>query len=373
MTPNRRILLLNERDIRHPQAGGAEVHCFEVYRRLAARGDDITLLATGFTGAPPEELVDGIRVVRLGRRITYYLQVVSAYRRLRRAAAFDVVNEQMNKFPYFARLWVHEPLVVWIHHLFGRLAFRQQAAPIAAATFVAEALVPRLYRGLPVAAISPSTRDELVAKGFRSEDVHVVPNAVDHDRYRPGESRAGVPTVAAVGRLEPSKRMDVLVDAVARLPGVHLVIAGVGNAEPAIRARIAALGVGDRVRLAGFVSEEEKVRLMQTAHVFASASVKEGWGLSVLEAAACGTPSVASDAPGLRDAVQHGVTGLLAVPGDAASFATQLGRLLADPAERERLGCAAHERASWFSWDATADAISDLLDLARAGARGASR
>ncbi len=283
--PPRRILLLNERDIRHPNAGGAEVHCFEVYRRLAARGDEITLLAAGFPGAPAEEIVQGIRVVRLGARVAYYLQVAAAYRRLRRAAPFDVVNEQTNKFPYFARLWVHEPLVIWIHHLFGHLAFRQVAAPIALATFVAERMMPRIYRGLPVAAISPSTRDELVAKGFPAADVHVIPNAVDHAAYRPtSDPRAPVPTVVAVGRLEPAKGMHVLIDAVARLPGVHLVIAGIGNAERDLRAQIARLGVGDRVELRGFVPEAEKIRLMQTAHVFASASAKEGWGLSVLEA-----------------------------------------------------------------------------------------
>jgi len=362
----RRILLLNERDILHPNAGGAEVHCFEVYRRLAARGDEITLLAAGFPGAAAEEVVQGIRVVRLGDRIRYYGRAVAAYRRLRRVGPFDVVNEQTNKFPYFARLWVSEPVVVWIHHLFGRLAFRQVAAPIALATFLAEQLVPRVYRGLLVAAISPSTRDELVAKGFPPADVRVIPNAVDHDAYRPAEgTRAGTPTVVAVGRLEPAKGMHVLIDAVARLPGVRLVIAGTGNAEAALRARIARLGVGDRVELRGFVDEAEKIRLMQSAHVFASASAKEGWGLSVLEAGACGTPAVASDAPGLRDAVQHGVTGLLARSGDPDAFAAAIGRLLADPAERDRFGRAAHARAAWFSWDAAADAMSALLDEAR--------
>lgn len=362
----RRILLLNERDIRHPNAGGAEVHCFEVYRRLAARGDEVTLLAAGFPGAAPDELVDGIRVIRLGERIGYYRRVIAAYRRLRRTGPFDVVNEQTNKFPYFARLWVHEPLVIWIHHLFGRLAFRQVAAPIALATFVAESLVPVVYRGLPVAAISPSTRDELVRIGFPERDVHVIPNAVDHARYHPTEGpRADVPTVAAVGRLEPAKGMHVLIDAVARLPGVRLLIAGTGNAERDLRAQVARLGVGDRVELRGFVSEDEKVRLMQEAHVFASASAKEGWGLSVLEAGACGTPTVATDAPGLRDAVVDGETGLLARPGDAASFAAQIARLLADADLRARFGRAAFERARWFSWDATADAVSALLDDAR--------
>ena len=160
---SRRLLVLNERDPRHPQAGGAEVHLREIFRRLAAGGDEVTLVAAGFPGAPAEEDVDGLRVLRRGdARVGYYARVPSLYRRLRAQAPFDVVVEDLNKFPFFARLWVREPLVVLAHHFFGRTAFRQATAPVAAALVVAEWLVPRLYRGLPVVAVSESTRAELV-------------------------------------------------------------------------------------------------------------------------------------------------------------------------------------------------------------------
>ena len=176
----RRILVMNERDLRHPQAGGAEVHCFEVFRRLAAAGDDVTLLSTSFPGAVAEERVAGIRVRRLGPRAVYYLRVPATYRRLRREAPPDVVVEDLNKFPFFARLWVRDPLVVFAHHFFGRTAFRQTAFPLAVALVLAEWLVPRAYRGLPMVAVSPSTRDELVRGGIRAADVRVIPNGLDH-------------------------------------------------------------------------------------------------------------------------------------------------------------------------------------------------
>ncbi len=368
---SRRLLVMNERDPRHPQAGGAEVHFQEIFGRLAAAGDDVTLLASGFPGAPAEETVDGIRVRRLGNRYTYYAHVPPAYRRLR---PFDCVVEDLNKFPFFARLWVREPLVVVVHHLFGRTAFRQVAAPVAAATVAAEWLVPRLYRGVPVIAVSPSTRDELVAGGLAPGDVRVIPNGVDHVRYRPGlGARAAVPTVLALGRIEPYKRTELLVDAVATLPGVHLVVAGSGTGEAAVRARVAACGVADRVELRGFVAEDEKVRLLQTAHVVASASEKEGWGLTVLEAAACGTPAVATNAPGLRDAVRDGETGLLVPPGDPRALALALERVLGDVALRERLGAAAVRWAARFHWEAIAAEVSAVLDAARGVAPAAAR
>jgi glycosyltransferase involved in cell wall biosynthesis len=366
----RRLVVLNERDLLHPQAGGAEVHCFEVFRRLVARGDDVTLLASGFAGAARRETVQGLTVLRVGARVSYYPAALRAYRQLRAVAPIDAVVEDLNKFPFFARLWVREPVVVLVHHLFGRTAFQQVAWPIAAATFAAEALVPRLYRGLPVVAVSPSTRDELVAGGMRAADVHVIPNGLDHALYAPGDGRrAPVPTVLALGRIEPYKRTEMLVDAVATVPGARLVVAGSGTGMEALRAHVERRGLAARVDLLGFVDDATKVRLLREAHVVATASRKEGWGLTVVEAAACGTPAVAFDVPGLRDAIRDGETGVL-VPGDhPAALAAALRRVLEDAALRERLAAGAVAWAARFTWERAAAEISALIDAAIA-ARG---
>jgi len=257
-------------------------------------------------------------------------------------------------------------VVVLAHHFFGRTAFRQAAAPLAAALVAAEWLVPRLYRGLPVVAVSPSTRDELVRGGLAPGDVRVVPNGIDHRRYRPGSGAlAPVPTVLVLGRVEPYKRTELLVDAVATLPGARLIVAGTGTGVAAVRARIAARGIAGRADLLGFVPEDEKVRLLQTAHVVASASEKEGWGLTILEAAACGAPAVVRDVPGLRDAVRDGESGLVVPAGDPGALAQGLGRVLADPALRARLSAGALRWAARFDWDAAAAEVSAVLDAAR--------
>src|SRR5262249_35372418 len=143
----------------------------------------------------------------------------------------------------------------------------------------------------------------------------------------------------------------------------------------AVRTRIAALGLGDRVELRGFVDDDEKVRLLCTAHVLATASEKEGWGLTVLEAAACGTPAVASDAPGLRDAIRDGETGLLVRSGDVGALAAALRRVLEDAELRETLGRAAVAWAARFEWEAVTDDIAQVIEAARGGvplARGAT-
>jgi glycosyltransferase involved in cell wall biosynthesis len=307
----------------------------------------------------------------VGERVSYYPAVVREYRRLRASAPPDVVVEDLNKFPFFARFWVREPVLVFVHHLFGRTAFQQVAWPIAAATVCAEGLVPRLYRGLPVVAVSPSTRDELVAGGLRAADVHVIPNGLDHEHYRPGEARlAPTPTVLALGRVEPYKRTEMLVDAVASIEGARLVVAGSGTGIEAVRAHVARRGFEARVELLGFVDEDAKVRLLRSAHVVATASQKEGWGLTVLEAAACGTPSVAFDVPGLRDAIRDGETGVLVHGDDPAALARALRRVLEDGALRQRLATGAIAWAGRFTWDGAAAEIGALIDRAISARRG---
>lgn len=372
MSSSRRLVVLNERDMRHPQAGGAEVHFVEIFRRLVERGDRVTLIASGWPEAPARETIDGIDVVRVGARVSYYPAAVREYRRQRRAEPIDVVVEDLNKFPFYSRWWVREPVLVLVHHLLGRTAFQQVAFPIAAATFVAEALVPRLYRGLPVVAVSPSTRDELVAGGMRREDIRIVSNGLDHDLYRPGDGRrAAVPTVLALGRIEPYKRTEMLVEAVTSIAGARLVVAGTGTAYDAVARLVAERSLGDRVDVRGFVDDAEKVRLLREAHVVATASRKEGWGLTVLEAAACGTPAVAFDVPGLRDAIRDGETGILVREETAPALAAAIRRVLEDAPLRERLAQGAIEWAGRFTWDAAADAVSEAIDDARAG-RGAA-
>jgi len=325
----------------------------------------VTLFATRFAGAAPEEIVDGVRVVRFGNPLTYYARVPFEYARLRRRDPIEVVIEDLNKFPYFARLWVREPVVVFVHHLWGATAFRQVAAPIALAVVTAEWLVKRLYRRIPVIAVSPSTREELLAAGLRADDVHLVPNGVDHERYCPnGRPPATPPFVLALGRVEPYKYVDRVVEAVAGLPGVRLVVAGRGTALPALERRVAELRVGDRVDLRGFVTEEEKIRLLREATVHAIASDKEGWGITVIEAAACGTPTVATAVPGLRDAVRDGETGLLVPSGDVAAMRQAIERVCHDEALRQRLARDGRDWAGRFTWDAAAGVIARIIDEA---------
>lgn len=361
-----RILVVNWLDRENPLSGGAEKHLHEVFGRLAARGHQVTALVSGWAGCAPRATLDGIDVHRTATRYTFSLAAPRYYAKHLAACGFDVVVEDLNKVPLYTSSWVAAPVVPLVHHLFGWTAFGAGPGPVAAVTWLLEWTVPRAFRGLNVIAVSESTREDLVRRGMDRERIRVVPNGIDLVRFSPAPSaRAERPRLLFLGRLKAYKRLDLIVDAAAWLArqGVdfELRIAGDGDQRSEIEARVRRLGLGDRVTLLGFISEDQKLQELRSAWIHVLTSVKEGWGISILEAAACGTASVASDSPGLRDAVVHGETGSLVTHGDVPALASALRSLLADPVSRDRMGRRARTLAEALSWDASADGVEAVL------------
>jgi glycosyltransferase involved in cell wall biosynthesis len=368
-----RILVLNWQDLANPASGGAETHLHETFGRLAARGHEVHLLVSGFRGARALAEGDGMRIHRTGGRHTFSLAAPRYFRRHLASIPWDVVIEDLNKVPLFAPLWIPRPLVLLVHHLFGATAFREASPPVAAATWLLERPLPRVYRGLPVQAVSESTAADLVARGLRRGDVEVIHNGVDLAYLTPGPpgARLPEPTFLYLGRLKRYKRVDLVLEAVALLRdrgvGVQLRIAGRGDDERRLHAVVRALGLGGRVTFEGFVTEERKRELLRGCWATVLASPKEGWGITNVEAAACGTPAVAADAPGLRESVRDGVSGVLFPAGDAGALADALGRLASSPAGVEAMGTAARRFAGGFTWERTAERTEAHLLRAAAG------
>jgi glycosyltransferase involved in cell wall biosynthesis len=368
--------VLNERDIENPLAGGAEVHFDEIFSRLAARGFPVTLICAGFPGASRRTTIRGIDVVRVGNRYTYYARGPAAYRRIERSLVGPgILIEDLNKLPFYGPLYARLPILAIVHHLFGTTAFRQVSLPVASVTYLTELGIPRIYRRVPMVAVSPSTRDDLIARGVAAEQITMIPNGLDHERYSPVMTPPGR-TILSLGRVEPYKRIDIAVAAmakvVANVPEARLLIVGRGEALAGLERQVARLGLTGVVQFRGFVSEEEKVGLYRGARVFVNPSEKEGWGLTVLEANACGVPAVASDVPGLRDSVLHEETGILVPHGDVDACAGALQRVLTDDGTWERLRYGALRWAAHYTWDVVTDQMQTVIENVMAGA-GASR
>lgn len=362
-----RILLVNWQDRENPHAGGAELHLFELFGRLAAKGHRVHLVCSGWAGAARAAQVGGLSVERHGGRHSFALLGRPAVRRALTRENWDVVVEDINKLPLFLATLTHLPFCGIVPHLFGTTAFQEAAWPMAAMVALAERPIPRLYRRAGFHAISESTRDDLVARGVPPERIRVIHPGIDAASYTPaaGLDRTQPPTFLYVGRLKRYKGVEVALRALALVrrdrPDLTLDIVGTGDDAARMRELAGTLGITGAVRFHGFVSEASKRERFRTATANLFPSRKEGWGLTVMEAAACGTPSLASDSPGLRDSVRDGVTGYLVPHGDPAALAERMRQLADDPALVARLGLAARAHAEVWSWDDAAAATEAHL------------
>ena len=353
-----KILAVNWLDPANPDAGGAEIHFIEIFRRLVQAGDEVTLVCSGWRDAEPETVIEGVRVRRVGGRHSFALRGRGAVRRILASERFDVVVEDINKLPLYLASVTNLPLYVIVPHLFGAAAFREASWPVASAVWLAERFIPRAYRRAAFQAISRSTRDDLVARGVPEEQVRVIFPGSNPPPPGGKATRAAVPTFLYVGRLRRYKGVHLAVRALAAVrtahPEARLWIAGTGDARPGLESLVRRLGLDDAVQFFGFVPEGEKWRLLREAWALVFPSEKEGWGIANIEAASCGTPAIASDRPGLRESVRHGETGLLVPHGDVSALAGAMTDLIEHPADLRRMGEAGRAFAAALTWDEAA-------------------
>lgn len=366
MSMSLRVLLLNWRDLAHPEAGGAEKYLVTVAEGLAAKGHHVTFRTAHYPGALHEETVNGVHYVRAGGKYSIYPRSLIA--QLTRRHRADVVVDVQNGVPYLSPLVRRAPVVNLVHHVHQEQWPVLFPARVAAAGWWMESrLAPVVYRRRRYVAVSPSTRRELGEQGVDPELVEIIHNgtdAVPDVRHQ----RTTQPSMVVVGRLVPQKRVEVALEALALLlpdfPGLTLTIVGSGWWEPELRRRAAELGLEPRVHFTGYVSEDEKHELLAQAWVHALPSLKEGWGLVIVEAGIHGTPTVAfRSAGGPADAIVDQRTGFL-VDDSVAAFTAALRRILADAQLRAELGAGAQEWVSRFRWEHTVEAWERVLTRA---------
>ena len=353
-----RILVLNWQDFTNPQAGGAELHLQEIFSRIVARGHSVDLLCSSWPNAPQRVSLDGIDVYRTGTRHTFPFIAQRYYRRHLARNDYDVVIEDLNKVPLYTPLWGLRKLVALVHHLFGGTVFREATPPVAAAVWLSERPLGALYAGVPFEAVSVSTADDLVARGIPRRSIRVIYNGVDSKRLTPNKAeRSEQPLFVYLGRLKKYKRVDVVIRAFGglNLPEATLEIAGSGDYRAALERLVKSLDLEDRVRFLGFIPEDEKVHLLRRAWASVLASPKEGWGISNLEAAACGTPVIAANSPGIRESVIDGETGFLVPQNDPEAMTAAMRGIVQSPDLVDVLGTAARRFAETFTWDRAAN------------------
>lgn len=362
-----RILVMNWQDRTHPQSGGAEVHLHEIFGRIARMGHEVSLLCCAHGTAPSYEVLDDIHIYRIGNRPTFNYHVPLWWKRYGQSMKVDIVIDDINKIPFMTPLFVKQPVLAVIHHFFGRAIFNEVGWLAGTYVKLFEDRIGNIYRSTPVCTVSDSTRTECLERGFPAANVAVIHNAIDHRHYpmRVG-AKSEHPRVVYFGRLKKYKSVDHIIKAMAivreTLPEAHLDIMGTGDERTELERLVDFHDMAEAVTFHGFVSDAEKVRLLSAAHVMVNSSVKEGWGITNIEANACGTPVISANVPGLRDSVRDGLSGLLYPYGNIEQLAQLLTRVLVDHPERTRLSEGAVAWASTFTWERSAREMLDLCE-----------
>jgi glycosyltransferase involved in cell wall biosynthesis len=359
----RRVSMLAWRDLDDPEAGGSEVHASTVAALWGQAGIEVTIRTSFAAGHPQVSWRDGYRVIRkAGRYMVFPRAVISEL--MGWHGERDGLVEIWNGMPFFSPVWASGPRIVFLHHVHAEMWQMTLPPRLAAMGSTLESRVaPPFYRRTPIVTLSESSKRELVEElKFKPGRVTVVPPGVD-PRFSPEGDKSPTPLVVAAGRLVPVKQFDelieVLIRAKERHPLLEAVIVGEGYRREDLEAQLRETGAERWIRLAGHIGDDELLELYRRAWVVASAAAREGWGMTLTEAAACGTPAVATRIAGHLDAVTHGRTGLLVDSRD--EFVDALDRMLHDGDLREQMSRGALEHASRFTWAATARGTLEVL------------
>jgi glycosyltransferase involved in cell wall biosynthesis len=370
-----KILAINWQDLSHPASGGAEVHLEEILSRLAQRGHQIDLFCCNYPGGKPFETRDGFNIIRRGSRSTFNWVVMTGLGKLIKNKKYDIIFEDINKIPFYTPLYQKLPLLVIIPHLFSNSIFKEINVLLGTYIYLAERPFSLVYRNNHMMVISESTAEEMINRGIPVNQVHVIKCGIDGDTYKFDSTIAKFdrPTILYVGRVKKYKSIETAIDALpiisSQIPDVRLCVIGTGDHLPFLKKRVSDLGLENRVEFLGFVPESVKVEYLRRSHLSVYPSLKEGWGLTNIEANACGTPVLAARVPGLKDSVNEGVSGLLFEYGNIDEFSWKAAKILKDHEYRHMLEKGALAHAANFSWDKTALETEDLMNMILKGHR----
>ncbi|MFZ1735600.1 MAG: glycosyltransferase, partial [Candidatus Moraniibacteriota bacterium] len=365
-----RVLIFNWRDKRHKYAGGAEEYVHEIAKKWAAEGHQILLFCGNDGQSPRYETIDGVKIIRRGGfYLVYVWAFIYYFFRLRNQC--DIIIDCQNGVPFFTPLYARKPIYCLMHHVHQSVFFRDLIKPLAHfASFLERGLMPVVYRNTRFITVSESSQQEMIGIGLGRSGIDIVHPGVHFEELGRTEGEKSThPTILYLGRLKAYKSVDVLIRAFALVlrsaPDAELIIAGSGEEQKNLQYLVSMLGVDNRVKFMGYVSESEKYSLFRSAWVVVNPSYMEGWGIVSIEANACGTPVIASNVPGLRDSVRDTCTGYLVEYGNIEKFAEKILLVLQNKELRVGLETGAQAWAGNFDWNKSSAAFLTFISERR--------
>jgi glycosyltransferase involved in cell wall biosynthesis len=355
-----KILVVNWRCPKNPEMGGAEVHMHEIFKRIAAKGHKVAYAAHYFSGASQKETLDGVEIYRTGNKFLFNRQFKSFYKKVLSKENFDLIVDDISKIPLGIPNYINKPVVGIIHHIHGTSLYQELPKLLANYIIRSEKMIPKIYRDTPIFAVSQSTKDELIELGQPENKIDILYNAIDHSLFDDVKvEKYSDPTICYIGRIKKYKNLEAIIDALPtlleKIPNLKLKIGGTGDHVSNLQKYVAEKGLVKNVEFLGYLSEEDKAKEMAKSWLFVTMALKEGWGITVIEANAAGTPVIGSNVPGLRDSIKDNVTGRLVDLNNSDKLANVLIELLSDKIKLNTMSVEAKRWASKFTWDASAE------------------
>lgn len=364
-----KVLIFNWRDPKHTWAGGGEIYIFEQAKRWVKMGHEVSV----FCGEdveeklPSFEIMDGIKIYRKGGRYSLYLWSIWFYiTKLRKNV--DVAIDVQNGIPFFTPFFCRASKVCYVYHIHGKQFFFELPFPLNHIGYSIEKFVfPLFYKGIPILAISQTTKRRLMEIGFRDKNITVVYSGINRLQKKTIPKKFLNPTILYLGRIKKYKRVDLLVKMfpkiLEKIPQAHLIIAGWGTEASNVADLIMKSPLRRKITLLGPVNDEEKRSLLSKSWLFVNPSIGEGWSIAVIEANIYGTPAVAFNVSGLSESIQDGKTGLLAKDND--DLVKKTCEILTDKSLREKLSKNATILANSFNWNRSSKESLKVLEKIR--------
>lgn len=360
------IFAINWRCIKNPLAGGAEIYFQEIFKRIVKMGHPVTQLAVHFDNAPETETIDGIKIIRIGSKNTFNFDVYRELPHLLEQENYDIVIDDLNKIPFYSPWITKKPVLALMMHLFRKSIFSEVSFPFASYVYLAESLIPWCYKKNNFAALSESSKQDLVKMGIKPDKIVTIPPGIDLKMYQPNFTLKQPNLIIHTGRLKKYKSTDHLILATQKLvqkqKDIKVMIIGDGDDLPRLKDLTKKLSLENYITFTGYIPEKDKIEYYQKASVLVENSIKEGWGMIVIEANACGTPVVTARSPGLRDAVLDQKTGFLYDYANIGELTKKIDMLLSNDNLNHEMAQAGITWAKNFSWDNAAKEMLKVIE-----------
>lgn len=356
------ILIFSWRGPGHPNAGGAEIVTQEYAKAWVKAGHKVTIFTSEYTNSRPEEFIDGVKIIRKGSQILGVQIAAIKWYIFRNSNNFDLVIDHFHGIPFFTPLFVKSKKLAFIHEvakevwLLNHMSFPFNLFYGYAGKFIEPSIFKLFYKNIRFVTVSNSTKADLIKWSIPKKNITVIENGINPPKVKQLK-RTKKQIITFFGSLSRDKGVETAIKVFSILEAEHpdLKFWIIGKAEDTYLNILKTLGerlkVLNKIKFWGFVNETKKYKLISQSTLIVNPSIREGWGLTVIEAASVGTPTIAFNVAGLKDSIKDKKTGIIVKEKTPEAMANEISNILKNNQKITKLSRNALIWSKKFKWE----------------------